>query len=331
MERVFAITKSTISENYLLLGINNGNGGSAIFRYYINTDGNAATGLKSETYKSTAYPIAGAEIVLELDASKNALTVFKYTAAGAIDPNFTSLGVLSAIGSYVPGDNSFIEVKIPISAATFDVCNSTTNGVITLAKYLSFSGGSINSAPCALKDIDFIIALNGIVSPDKTYCYGQDTKTTLTLSGQLGNVVRWESSTDILFPLATTTSISNITASYDTPANLTTTTYFRAVINSILCQNITLKSQPATITINPATPAPSVTASVVYCLNATASQLTATGTNLLWYTVATNGTGNTTAPTPLTTTAGSTTYYVSQTITANGISCVGPRSPIVVT
>jgi hypothetical protein len=63
--------------------------------------------------------------------------------------------------------------------------------VITLAKYLSFSGGSINSAPCALEDINFTIGLNGIVTPNKEYCAGQDTKTTLSLTGQLGNVVRW--------------------------------------------------------------------------------------------------------------------------------------------
>jgi hypothetical protein len=67
--------------------------------------------------------------------------------------------------------------------------------VITLAVAI-FIGGSINSAPCALEDINFTIGLNGI-TPNKEYCAGQDTKTTLSLS-QLGNVVRWESSTDIL-------------------------------------------------------------------------------------------------------------------------------------
>jgi hypothetical protein len=40
VERVFAVTKGSGTDQYLLLGINNGNGGSAIFRYYINTDGN---------------------------------------------------------------------------------------------------------------------------------------------------------------------------------------------------------------------------------------------------------------------------------------------------
>ena len=73
--------------------------------------------------------------------------------------------------------------------------------------------------------------------------------------------------------------------------------------------------------------APTVTAAVSYCQNATAAQLAATGTNLLWYTVSTNGTGVATAPTPLTTTAGKTSYYVSQTVSG----CESPRAAIEVT
>ena len=89
------------------------------------------------------------------------------------------------------------------------------------------------------------------------------------------------------------------------------------------------ESPRASITVNiTATPlAPSVSSPVTYCQNATAIPLTATGTALLWYTVATGGTGTGTAPTPLTTTAGNTIYYVSQTV--NG--CEGPRASITVT
>ena len=62
---------------------------------------------------------------------------------------------------------------------------------------------------------------------------------------------------------------------------------------------------------------PTVTSPIYYCQGSTASPLTATasaGYSLLWYgTNATGGTGSTTAPTPLTTSVGSTTYYVSQT------------------
>jgi gliding motility-associated-like protein len=70
--------------------------------------------------------------------------------------------------------------------------------------------------------------------------------------------------------------------------------------------------------------APAVSSPVSYCMGATAISLTATGTNLLWYTVPVNGTGSPTAPVPSTASATTTSYYVSQTV--NG--CEGPRSTI---
>lgn len=71
--------------------------------------------------------------------------------------------------------------------------------------------------------------------------------------------------------------------------------------------------------------APSTSASTVnYCLGATATPLTATGTNLKWYTVPAGGMGSTIAPTPSTTTAGTTSYYVTS---SNG-TCEGPMTTI---
>lgn len=75
------------------------------------------------------------------------------------------------------------------------------------------------------------------------------------------------------------------------------------------------------------TPAPTVTASISYELNAVATALTATGTALKWYTVANDGTSSSTAPVPSTATAGSKVYYVSQTLN----NCEGPRASITVT
>ena len=73
-------------------------------------------------------------------------------------------------------------------------------------------------------------------------------------------------------------------------------------------------------------PGPVVTP-VTYCQGATAVPLTAPGTGLTWWTTATGGTGSTTAPTPSTTTAGVTVYYVSQ---KEGL-CESLRSPDTVT
>jgi gliding motility-associated-like protein len=71
---------------------------------------------------------------------------------------------------------------------------------------------------------------------------------------------------------------------------------------------------------------PVVTSPVTYCEGATATALTATGTNLQWYTTPTGGTGSSTAPVPVTTVAGTTTYYVSQ---VSG-QCESNRVPVVV-
>jgi large repetitive protein len=85
------------------------------------------------------------------------------------------------------------------------------------------------------------------------------------------------------------------------------------------------------ITVNPKPAAPSVASPVAYCVNDAAVPLTANataGNTLQWYTTPTGGSGSTTAPTPVTTTAGSTSYYVSQKNDVTG--CEGNRAVIVV-
>ncbi|HMU10911.1 MAG TPA: alpha-amylase family glycosyl hydrolase [Ferruginibacter sp.] len=108
-------------------------------------------------------------------------------------------------------------------------------------------------------------------------------------------------------------------------------------INGATGTNFTLAAATQTISLQPGeyhiyvsvpacvTAAPTAVTPVSYCLGATAVPLTASGSNLLWYTTATGGTGSATAPTPSTAVVGSTTYYVSQTV-----GCEGPRFAIVV-
>ncbi|MBB3838299.1 hypothetical protein FHS57_002304 [Runella defluvii] len=69
---------------------------------------------------------------------------------------------------------------------------------------------------------------------------------------------------------------------------------------------------------------PTVSSPVNYCIGQTASALSAGGVSLKWYTQATGGTGNTSAPTPATSSAGTTSYYVTQTIN----NCESTRAQI---
>ncbi len=80
-----------------------------------------------------------------------------------------------------------------------------------------------------------------------------------------------------------------------------------------------------TFTVYPTPPAP-IVADATYCQFVYIPSLTATGSNLLWYT-STTGTGSATAPAPSDTAAGTTTWYVTQTI--NG--CESPKAPINIT
>ena len=74
---------------------------------------------------------------------------------------------------------------------------------------------------------------------------------------------------------------------------------------------------------------PPTVANISYCKGAAAVALTASTTNVLkWYTVATAGTASATAPTPVTTTVGTKSYYVAQVMSDGYIS---PRATIVVT
>lgn len=80
------------------------------------------------------------------------------------------------------------------------------------------------------------------------------------------------------------------------------------------------------VTVNTRPAAPTVTP-VHYCQFDGALPLGAAGANLLWYPSPSGGAGSITAPVPATTTAGTTTYYVTQTVGG----CESPRVPIVVT
>src|SRR5262249_43956722 len=77
----------------------------------------------------------------------------------------------------------------------------------------------------------------------------------------------------------------------------------------------------------PANQAPPVVISpVTLCQFQVAAPLTATGSNLIWYSTPTGGVGSTTAPVPNTQTPGTYHFYVSQTVSG----CESGRTEIAV-
>lgn len=80
------------------------------------------------------------------------------------------------------------------------------------------------------------------------------------------------------------------------------------------------------VTVNAIPTIPAVNSSVKYSEGATATALTATGTALKWYNVPTGGIALPSAPTPSTTTTGTSNYYVTQTVN----TCESSRATIAV-
>jgi len=151
-----------------------------------------------------------------------------------------------------------------------------------------------------------------MVSSPVTYCLGEKADTLAAT----GTALKWYTAATGGTALASAPVITTATAG-------TKSYYVSQTVNG--CESLRAEIK---VTINPATALPTIPASLpTYCFNGIGSPLTATGTALKWYSAATGGTGSATAPVPLTTAAGTTSYFVSQTL--NG--CESARAEIKIT
>ncbi|MBO0937355.1 T9SS type A sorting domain-containing protein [Fibrella sp. HMF5335] len=138
-------------------------------------------------------------------------------------------------------------------------------------------------------------------------------------------------------PLAATATGTNVLTWYDAAGNALTgtpspavsatgtTDYFVTQTNGNACISDKAK---LTVSVNAVPTKPAPVTPRDYCAGETASALSATGSNLLWYgTDPTGGTGSGQATTPATSTPGVTNYYVTQTVA----SCESDRQVIPVT
>ncbi|MEC4005866.1 hypothetical protein OX283_014440, partial [Flavobacterium sp. SUN052] len=152
-----------------------------------------------------------------------------------------------------------------------------------------------------------------------TACKGSTISLLGTAQGQQS--VLWTA------PSGTFSAANNLSTNYTIDPN----TAGSSIVLTLTATNICNLTRTSTVTINlTTTNPPTVTSPVSYCQNAIATPLSATasaGGTLNWYgTNATGGVASIIPPTPSTTTLGSTTYYVSQTIAG----CESVRVPIVV-
>ena len=142
----------------------------------------------------------------------------------------------------------------PVGTVTFSDAtqpNATATGLVPGTTYsftwtITLSGGcppSSNSVTIK----DDVPAVGGNTTGDATVCFGSNSGV-ITLSGQTGSIIRWESSTD---NGATWNIITNTTTSISY-SNLIQTTLYHAIIQSGVCSLAT--SGVTTIQVNPPAP-----------------------------------------------------------------------------
>ncbi len=200
--------------------------------YYVTvTDGNNCTATSSATLTSPPAAIAG--------AVTGGTTICSGTASGTL-----SLGAhTGAIVKWQYSVNPFTTWSDTLITASTFVSKLLTE--TTQFRAAVQSGGTCDLAFSTPTTVTVIATVAGAVTGTSPVCYGSSSGL-LTLTGQTGHVVRWQSSVS---PFSAWTPIANTGTTY-TSGNLTQNTRFRAVVQNGPCS--IMSSVFKLITVNPA-------------------------------------------------------------------------------
>ncbi|WP_344821939.1 GEVED domain-containing protein [Rurimicrobium arvi] len=228
------------------------------------------------------------------------------------DGDFADAGeqVFSHNGTSIPETHSG-SITIPATAVTCAYLRMRVVSVFYSATPSDYACGPYTYGQAEDYGVYVVSDTPAVTSP-VTLCQGVSASA-LTASG---SNLKWYTAA---------TGGTGVTALIPSTATIGSTTYY---VSQSGDGSATCESSRSALVVNVIAPpaAPAVTSPVTYCQGATASALTATGSSLLWYSAASGGTGSTTATVPSTATAGTFTYYVSQT--SGG--CESPRAAITV-
>ena len=223
--------------------------------YQWKKDGNNISGATGSSY--TVSPITAAdfgEYVCEITNNFGSIlsdpaylnvriTVDPVAAPTCINTTATALS-LTAIGNapvyqwHSNTTNSFSGASV-ITGATSNSYTPPSNTAGT--NYYFCVVSDPNASGCTISDTSAIVSqlvspasVGGTSSGDQDICY--NTSATITLSGNTGNVVRWEYATTSNF--SGKTNVQGTSTTYNTTA-LTSDRYYRAVVKSGTCAEAT--------------------------------------------------------------------------------------------
>lgn len=191
-----------------------------------------------------------------------------------------------------------------------------------------------NVSLCEVSDV----VTASVIAGNQTICSGGNPAAFTVTTPATGNgtlTYQWQSSTTDCS--TGFTDISGATsATYDAPAGLTTTTYYRVIVtNTFVSATCNDTSNCVTVTVTPLPPSPSVSNQTV-CTGATTTAVTFGGSATYSWTnnmpsigLAASGTGNIPAFTATNTTSSAITATITVTPTANG--CTGTAQTFTIT
>lgn len=310
-------------------------GGTFSANTMITTDGTSLVSRQTSAAETFTFPlgdIAGTAQYSPIDIEFNSATFgasasYGARVIGAKHPNNNSANqYLTRFWHTESSDITAIDANITATYDDADIVGTETN-----IAHGTWSGSLPWNRGAAVFDADNELRFENVISFDEytgirlnspvidtilgdtSRCdFGDSVQLQAQVSGDPGFTYSWS-------PL---NGLSNATISNPKAAPNATTTYTLTVTDT----NGQVATRDFTLTVFPRPADPTVTTPVEYCQNETATALTAGGTDLLWYNMATGGTGDPSAPTPSTATVGSESFYVTQTV--NG--CESNRSEIVV-
>ncbi|MCG9792218.1 beta strand repeat-containing protein, partial [Flavobacterium algicola] len=162
-------------------------------------------------------------------------------------------------------------------ASTSTTLASATIGALTANTYFR---AVVQSGSCPAANSGSVLitidatSVGGSVASAQTICSGS-TPASISLTGNTGTVVKWQKSSDAAFTTPTDITSTSTTLASATIGALTSTTYFRAVVQSGSCP--AANSGSVLITIDPTSVGGSVASAQTICSGSTPASISLTG------------------------------------------------------
>jgi hypothetical protein len=273
---------------------------------------------------NTVSVLRNADIVTSIITTTGTLTAFTSCAGTAsAEQSFTVSGSGLTANLVVTAPTGFQVSLLSGSGFGSSVSKSPTSGTVgSTTIYVRMSATatgtpSVNiactSTGATAKDVAAsgtvtAASVGGTVSAAQTICLGT-APANLSLTGNTGTVVKWQSSTDAAFTTPTDIAGTTTTLTGVTIGNLTANTYFRAVVKSGTCAEAF--SGSVLITVSPVSVGGTMSAAQTICSGTSPANLSLTGNtgNVVKWQKATDAAF--TSPTDI---AGTTTTLTGATI-----------------